>query len=150
MGLYISIPIFILASVAFLIGRKLSKNPDFNNVLMLGLLLSGAGHIMMTYPEVYFSFIFRVIHEIGDAILLTVMVIGVGHLFKKKDIGGEGALFGLITILAAFFSSLAFGPIGEIHGYHIPLIVSGIFSLSAIPLVYKFKKTFSGISNKKI
>jgi len=146
MGLYMSIPIFILAFVAKKMGIKLSKKKNFNNILMTGLFFSGIGHMLMAITPLTISFLFRILHEIGDAMIMVVMMVGVAKLFKKENIGGESALFGLTTIISVFIFSMIFGSLGEHYGYHIPIFVSGITSLLAIPLVFKFSTTFSNIS----
>jgi len=147
MGLYIAIPVFILAFCSLKVGKLIDKKPDFSNLLILGLALSGIGHILMTVQVIAVSFLFRIIHEIGDAILLVVMLYGIAVLFKSEEIGGLNALFGLFMKLGSFLAALSFGPIGEHFGYHIPILTSGIIILLVIPLVFYFKKTIANLNN---
>jgi len=141
MGIYMAIPILILSVLSLKIGRMLEKI-NMKNLLSFGIVLSGIGHILMTIQNVPVSFFFRIIHEIGDATVLVILVFGISKLFKRSHVGGLNGLFTLVITIAVVLGSLIFGPIGETFGYHIPLIVSGIIMLTALPLVViqKFKK----------
>jgi len=147
-GLYMGISVTFLAFSCLYVGKRLSKNSDFTNILLFGLALSGVSHILMTIPYVGISLFWRIVHEIGDAFILVIWMYGMSVLFKRKEIGGEAALFGLVMVIAAFAGSLVFGPMGEFYGYHIPLIVSGIASLLAIPVLLRFKKIIGSVNGK--
>jgi len=147
-GAYMGISVAILALTCLYVGKRLSNNSDFTNIMMLGLALSGIGHILMINPSFGISLFWRCIHEIGDAFILVIGLYGVSCLFKKKEIGGENALFGLVTIISAFLSSLIFGPMGETYGYHIPIIISGFAALLAIPVLYRFKRLLANVNGK--
>ncbi len=138
-GWFMAVPVIFLGLTALKVSHILDAKPDFRKLLVLGLFLSGIGHITMTYPNILTSFISRIIHEIGDGIVLLIMMFGMTKLFHVSKIGGLSALFSLITMIAAFIGALIFGPIGENFGYHVPLIATGIISLIAIPFV-QYKK----------
>jgi MFS family permease len=85
MGIYMSIPIIILAITAKKIGIKLSKKKDFNSILTFGLLFSGTGHILMSITPLAISFSFRILHEIGDAMIMVVMLVGIAKLLLSLE-----------------------------------------------------------------
>lgn len=137
MGLYMGIAIMMMGPTAIFIGYK-QKAFKIKNVLIFGLLLSGLFHILMTTKIVQLSFLFRVIHEIGDAGVFFFMYYGISQLFDLKRIGGNAGVFQLTTNLGGTLGAFIFGPIGANFGYHLPLIISGTSTLLAFILALQF------------
>ena len=51
-------------------------------------------------------------------------------------IGGNAGFISLITTLGVLAGSLIFGPLGAAYGYQVPLIASGVISLTLLPMAY--------------
>ena len=83
----------------------------------------------MTYPHVYFSLFWRIIHGVGDGAVILVMYEGIGRLFHVDRVGGNASLIYLVTLAGSFAGALIFGPLGEKVGYGVPLASSGIITL---------------------
>lgn len=126
LSFYISLSLLALALASFLIGF-LKNEPRLNRrVFLLSMLLSGGGLILMVNPSLPLSFLFRVIHEIGDGFLGALIVLFISRLFRRESIGGSSAL--LLTVMtsghmvgAVFFSSLGFH-----FGLVYPFLVGGL------------------------
>ncbi len=136
-GLYMGISITIMGATAFLIAKFL-RILKAKNVLLAGLLLSGIGHILMTSQNIAFSFVFRIIHEIGDAAWFFFLYYGITKLFDLKRIGGNASIFIFASTVGTTTGALICGPLGENYGYEIPLIFSGIVTLIAYLFSIKF------------
>jgi len=140
-GIYMALSVLIMCIAAYIIGIKIDKNLDTKKALYVGLILSGIGHILMTYPNYFFSIFWRFIHEIGDAIVGIIMLIGITRLFNIDRIGGSASFVVTVMTMGMFFGSLIFSQIGYKLGYHIPLIFSGILTLTAFLLALYQRKS---------
>ncbi|RLJ08881.1 MAG: hypothetical protein DRP16_00460 [Candidatus Aenigmatarchaeota archaeon] len=125
-AVYISIPLIIFGLFALKFGTVIDKKINFKFLFLLGLVVSGAGHILMTCPLVWLSFMFRILHEIGDAMVEVAMLFWISKLFSFKTIGGESGLIFTLAIIGRFIGALIFAPIGFYWGYHYPFILSGV------------------------
>ncbi len=108
---------------------------DIRSLLVLGIFLSGLFHILMTVPNVYWSFSFRLMHEIGDGFTLLAFYHGIAKIFNLDRIGGCTAFISLGNSIAAFVSALAFGYVGDAFGPQWSLIISGVISVCAALLL---------------
>ncbi|MFH1586549.1 MAG: MFS transporter [Candidatus Diapherotrites archaeon] len=135
-AIYMTIPLIALAAVVLILGRKIDKVKSVRKYFFAAILLSGLGHIAMTIPDLGISFIFRVVHEIGDGVLDLVVLIGIAKLFKDARIGGNSSFIFLMATVGLFIGSLIFGPIAEIYGHSAPLVISGIISLVALVIAF--------------
>ena len=137
MGFYMAGENLFLGASALFFGFILQKEKiSLKKILILGLFLSGITHILMCIENVPLSAFFRMIHGIGDGIMVVFMFFGIRRFFEVERIGGNSSIIMFITLLAGFTGSLVFGPLGENMGYQYPLIISGIVALLAIPLVF--------------
>ncbi|MBW3012896.1 MFS transporter [Candidatus Woesearchaeota archaeon] len=139
-GIYIAAAIVFLVLFSYFFGKKLDHRFGDMKLLYIGLILSGVGHIFMTYPNLYFSFFFRVVHEIGDAGVLLISFMAVSKLFSLKRIGGDGGALRAIMIFGSFAGALIYGPVGYKFGYQWPILISGIIILITCLLVFVFRK----------
>jgi len=139
-GLYMSIPIVVLAFAALWTGRQVDK-PNFNvtHWLFLGMLLSGLFHILMTVPILPFSFAMRILHEIGDAIIDVVVYVGLSKVLPSRRIAGGYGLLISILLFGEFAGTLIFGYLGGLYGYAFPLIASGIITLLSLCIAYYYR-----------
>jgi MFS family permease len=134
-GAYIS-----LALAAFLVGRLKYDQARNRRLFLLGMVLSGAGLMLMTVGDVRLSFLFRFIHEGGDGLMGAFVVLTISRLFEKKTIGGSAGILTALQTSGHVAGSLAFSWLGFRAGLQIPMIVAGVillanaaFGLAAVP-----------------
>jgi MFS family permease len=141
-GLYISIPVFFLGAFSFLAGSLVDRKLDYRKLFILGIILSGVGHILMVNPNVFASLFWRIVHEAGDGLFFVTQLVWISLLFKKERIGGNYGIMFTIMTLGAFAGAVVSGPLGETTRYALPLTVSGaILLLEAFALAaYIFGK----------
>ena len=128
-GYYMAAEFLTVALTSFYCGRLIDRGISFERLLYPGLIASGLGHLLMTYPHVYFSLFWRIIHGVGDGAVILVMYEGIGRLFHVDRVGGNASLIYLVTLAGSFAGALIFGPLGEKLGYGVPLASSGIITL---------------------
>ncbi|MFH0836127.1 MAG: MFS transporter, partial [Candidatus Micrarchaeota archaeon] len=141
-GVYMGIPIVILGVATFYAGKRIDKNLSFKTLFLLGILLSGAGQVLMVNPDVGVSFFWRVIHEIGDGLFVLTEFIWISLLFESRKMGGSYGVLTTIMMLGSFAGALIFGPMGQELGYGTPLVVSGliVFAEGILLAVYLSRK----------
>jgi DHA1 family quinolone resistance protein-like MFS transporter len=126
---YISIPLAALALTAFSVGF-LKYNPRLNRrLLLLSMAFSGAGLILMVNRNVYVSFLFRILHEIGDGGLGVLIVLSISRLFERRNIGGSAGLLIAIQIMGQMVGALVYAPLGYRYGLQYPFFISGALLL---------------------
>lgn len=140
MGLYASFTIIFLGIAAFVFGNRIDHRTNFRNIFIIGLVVSGLAHILMTVPEVFISFAFRSIHEAGDGLAGVAILFWLGRKFKKSRLGGDTGIFFVIMTIGEFTGSLIYGPIGFSMGYSWPLIISGITTIITAGLFLVLKR----------
>ncbi|MFC1722968.1 MFS transporter [Nanoarchaeota archaeon] len=141
-GLFTGLPIIFLGLSALFLGVLYDKKKIGHKLLMyFGLLTSGLGFIvfaMLKNPGL--SFLFRVIHEIGDGAFAIFIFLELSNHFKKKRIGGDMGLVFTIKIIFMAIAASVFGPIGKTFGYQWPHYISGLAMLLCIPLLVIIQK----------
>jgi MFS family permease len=135
-GLYLAGEFSMVALTAYLYGRCGAERLNPYALLALALATSGLGHIFMTYPDLAWSFFWRLVHGFGDGLVIMITYTTIARLFHVDRIGGNAGLISLATTLGVLAGSLIYGPLGAAYGYQMPLIVSGFTSLGLIPLAY--------------
>ncbi len=135
-GAYMAGEFAVVAATAWLYGRFWAGKLKPLTFLTVALVFSGSGHILMTYPNLAWSFAMRAVHGFGDGLILMETYATIARLFHVDRIGGNASLISLTTTLGVFSGSLIFGPLGAEYGYGIPLIVSGAISLALLPMAY--------------
>ena len=136
LGIYMAGEFSIVALTAYLYGRFWDDRLSPFALLALALATSGVGHILMTYPDLVWSFVWRGVHGVGDGLIMMITYTTIARLFHIERIGGNAGLISLATTLGVLTGSLIYGPMGASWGYQFPLIVSGLTSLALIPLAY--------------
>jgi MFS family permease len=135
-GLYLCGEFTVVAAAAYLYGRCGAGRLNPFALLALALATSGLGQVCMTYPNLAWSFAWRLVHGFGDGLIAMITYTTIAHLFHVDRIGGNAGLISLATTLGVLAGSLLYGPMGASWGYAIPLILSGLTSLALIPLAY--------------
>jgi MFS family permease len=126
----------VVSATAYLYGRFWAGKLKPLTFLAVALVFSGGGHILMTLPNLPWSFAMRALHGFGDGLILMETYTTISRLFKVERIGGNASLISLTTTLGVLIGALIFGPLGAGYGYAWPLIVSGVISLALLPLAY--------------
>ncbi len=129
-SLYISIPLSTLALSAFLVGFFRYNARVNRRLMLLSMVLSGAGLILMVQPNVYVSFFFRVLHEIGDGGLGVLITLSISKLFDRRSIGGSAGFLIAIQIMGQMVGSLVYAPLGYHYGLQYPFFISGALLLA--------------------
>jgi len=146
-GMYMATAVFFAAFVSLLAGFKTNKENTIK-LFTLGLLLSGFGHILMVQNNVYLSLLFRIIHEIGDALYGVTFIVLVKDIFHLGRVGGNYGAFTALLASGAITGSIIFSVIGGAYGYQWPLIISGGTTLIGATVLLLGRKTLEsdGIS----
>jgi len=141
LSLYISLPLFALAFSAFFIGL-LKYNIRVNKRLyLLAMSISGLGLILMVNSSVYLSFLFRIVHEVGDGFFGALNVLFISRLFEKKSIGGSSGVLLAVMTLGHMVGALFFSPLGYKVGLNYPFIVAGLLLVANAAFgIYVFRK----------
>lgn len=124
-SLYISLPLFALAFSAFFIGLMKYNALINKKIFLLSMLFSGLGLALMVNRNIYFSFLFRIVHEIGDGFMGALIVLFISGLFEKKSIGGSSGVLLAVMTLGHMMGALFFSPLGYKLGLHYPFLVAG-------------------------
>jgi hypothetical protein len=136
-GLYMGSNIFTMGLTAFLI-RKHFKKIKAKNLLLIGTFFSGTGHILMTLNPLWLSWIFRFMHETGDAFMFFFMFYSISQFFEAERVGGNNGIITFVSTIGGSLGALLFGYLGGKYGYNVPFVVSGITTLLAFVLALKF------------
>ena len=137
LGWYMSAEFFAVVLAAFFIGRRIKQNGPLLDYMIVGVLLSGIGHIGMVYPPVYWSVAFRAIHGLGDGLIIVIFYLGLAQLFAVERVGGSNGIANLAMMLGMVTSALIAGPAGERFGYGLPIWISGFLLIAlTLPLLW--------------
>lgn len=134
------------ANVFLIIGniffaRKVKKGFDPKKVFYFALIVSGLGHILFSIQnDVWWSFAFRCLHELGDGAMIFSIFYGIVRIFKIDRIGGNSSFISLITILSSSIGAFVFGPLGAQYGFYLPLFITGCTNILAFALLLYFSK----------
>lgn len=149
-GLYLGSAWIIYGIFIYFVSRHVDKDTFLSKTLYLGLVLSGLGHILFIYPNIFYSYLFRLMHEFGDAAIYMFLFLGMHRHFPSERIGGTLGLVLAVTIAGRFLGSLIFGPIGDLFGYHYPFIISGILTLLCLIIAYNYVNVIKSKNENKI
>ncbi len=140
-GLYMGTAIILMAPAVVLIA-KYSSRIKIKNIMLIGLIGSGLGHILMTINIVEISWAFRIVHEIADAFWFFFLAYGISKLFDLERVGGNSSIFSFTSGVGSAIGALMFGPIGTAYGQNIPLIISGATTLLGAIIAMAYLRHF--------
>lgn len=145
MGFYMAGELGAMALTAIFLGRVIDKKRiSILTIFIVGITLSGLTHIFMTIPIIWFSFLMRLIHGVGDGAMLIFIFIGISKFFEKERIGGNKGIVEFAIKVGIVVGALVFGPLGETLGYHLPLIYSGVLEILGLLIFLIFlRKRFN-------
>lgn len=130
LSLYISLPLFALAFSSFLVGLRKFDAQKNKRFFLISMFISGMGHILMINDNVFLSFLFRVVHEVGDGFLGALVVLFISRIFEKRIIGGSSGVLLAIMTFGHMAGALVFSPLGFRVGLQYPFIISGLLLVS--------------------
>lgn len=126
LSIYISLSLLALAFSSFLIGLIKHDVRVNKRLFLFSMLLSGSGLILMVNPRLSLSFLFRVIHEIGDGFLGALVVLFISRLFERESIGGSSAILLAVMTFGHMVGALFFSSLGFHFGLIYPFLVAGL------------------------
>jgi MFS family permease len=94
----------------------------------------------MTVQDPVLSFIFRALHETGDAAFFVFLAYGITSIFDLKRMGGNTGIVAFVSIIGSTISSFIFGVIGEKYGYNVPLVGTGVVLLTGLLIALIFNR----------
>lgn len=131
-GTYMGGALLGLALAAHVAGRAYDAGVGLPVLALVGLLLSGLGHVVMVVPWPLASWVVRLLHEAGDGAAGVVLFLLLFKIFPRERIGGLASFVATATIVGRLVGTLVFAPLGDAFGYRWPLIVSGLLTVVAI------------------
>jgi MFS family permease len=135
-GLFMGIPVIFLAFCTYYFGWLRDRGQSSIRLAVIAIIFSAAGIILFSLSRnPLVSFLFRLVHEFGDAAFVIFTYVGIAQLFPRQRLGGTSGSMYVVMIGAQSVGSLVFSWLGGEYGYTMPYIISGIASLSAIPLI---------------
>jgi len=136
-GLFIGVTVWMLALSAIFFGKVLDSGKySMKKIILIGLIASALGHILLAFSQNGVqAFIFRSIHEIGDAAYMVFFYVTISRLFKQSKIGGGAGFITQIVLIAFFIGALISGFLMQYYGPRIPMVIAGVLSLAAIFIV---------------
>ena len=141
LAVYISAALFVMALASYRVSRRPFEPKANERLFLIGMLLSGAGLMLMTVPNVYLSFLARVAHEAGDGTMAALATILISRLFAKRNIGGNSGLLQAVFTLGSMAGAQIFSPLGYSLGLRVPfLIAGGLLVADCVFAYFLFKK----------
>ncbi|PIN85101.1 MAG: hypothetical protein COV47_03940 [Candidatus Diapherotrites archaeon CG11_big_fil_rev_8_21_14_0_20_37_9] len=142
-GRYMAFSLVFFGVSAYFYGKKLDeKKATIPQLMSYGMIISGLMHVLMVFEPIWFSFIARVAHELGDGIFQVAMLFWISNSFEFRRIAGNASLIMTITVLGEITGALIFSTIGGLFGYGSAFISSGVLSILAALIFIIYKKNF--------
>jgi MFS family permease len=139
-GIYMGVPVIVLAIVALVAGLKIDRTGSNKMPFFVGLIVSGIGHVLMAFPVIPVSFLFRVVHEIGDSLTMLSYNVSFSRIFKTDRVAGETGIAYTVITTGGILGSLLFGPLGYTYGFAWPFIISGLLTLVSFAILFLCRK----------
>jgi len=106
--------------------RQAFERRSIRSIAIVGLVLSAIGSLGMLIHPVEISFVFRMAHGVGDALILLILYLRISRLFAIERMGGNTGFLNLAAMLGLCSGALIFSPVGDHFGYATPFWISGI------------------------
>ena len=145
-GLYMGGCLLALALASFLSGRYSDRLVSIRHLMAVGFILSGVCQILMVFPPARMSFAFRVLHELGDGIIMLLIFFWVSSIFHIDRVSGHYGMVNFALLAGQTVSSLIFGPLGRAWGFAHPLWITGATTLVCFALLSRYRHAiFDGV-----
>ncbi len=139
-GMYMGFSLMAMAIGGLYAGKRINKTRHPKRIFLTGILMSGIFHVFMIIQNVPLSFVFRLLHEIGDGLMMVSYYIILADIFKKKIISGESSIAYTVLLVGSVVGAPIYGHIGFAYGYQWPFLLSGITTLFSLALILMFQK----------
>ncbi len=142
-GIFIGVTVLILAGACLLYGRLLDRGTaSLRRLIFAGIWLSAIGHILLACAQTQWqAWLFRIIHELGDASFMVFSYVMTSNLFSRSRIGGGAGFIAQVAVLGTFAGALASGIILQELGPRSAMIVAGVLSFVDLFLVNRLDFT---------
>lgn len=140
MGLYTGFAIITMYGWSRYASHLIHKGISVNKILAIGLCAAAIGQLLMLNPNVWGSFIGRMIHEGGDAFCFVFLYHGVRRLFPKERMGGNAGVIRFSDASGTMLGSMIFAPLGAAYNNSYVLMISSWLIFLALPFVYFLRK----------
>jgi MFS family permease len=136
-GVFIGLTVIALALSCLIYGRLLDRGTaSLRRLIIAGLGLSAGGHILLALSQTQAqAWIFRIIHELGDASFMVFAYVMTSNMFSRARVGGGSGFIAQVAVLGTFVGALASGAIMQGLGPRAAMIVAGVLSLADLFLV---------------
>ena len=132
MFFFIGITIAILSVINGVIGdRRTGKGKSLGVLFYSGIFISGLFNMSLFYANSFGTVLaMRLLHIIGDSLLMVSRNTIISNLFLPERIGGNLGIITTTITLGTFVGAVASG---IIPGYVLPFIIAGVLAILAIP-----------------
>lgn len=141
MFFFIGMTVAILTIInGFISDRRLGKGKGLAALFYSGIFISGLFNINLLFSSSFGTILaIRLLHVLGDSLLMISRSIIVSNLFQSERIGGN---LGVITTTSTLGTFLGAIMSGIIPGYIFPFVVAGALAIVAIPPAISAKPNF--------
>ena len=147
-GLYLGTAVLFLGAGGVVGGWALRRGFSVTRLALLAFFMSGAGHLIMPFGPVWFSWGVRAFHEAGDGLAMVTLFVVLHRAFPPERIGGLASFVTTATIVGRLIGALGFAPLGAAAGFAWPIMVSGVLVMAAaLPLVPVLRRLSAGSSS---
>jgi MFS family permease len=142
-GLFIGVTVLVLSGACLVYGRLLDRGTaSLRRLIFAGVWLSAIGHILLAFAQTQAqAWLFRIIHELGDASFVVFSYVMTSNLFSRSRIGGGAGFIAQVAGLGTFAGALASGIILQGLGPRAAMIAAGVLSLAGLFFVCRLEFT---------
>jgi MFS family permease len=135
-GIFMGLPILGLGISAMFTGHSLDRRRgSLQSLTITAFLCSGLGQVLMVVPNIYLSFVLRIVHEIGDGMAGAILLTEMARRFRIDCIGGQSSLVTLSTILAQSLGLFIFSQTGQHWGHDWSMIAGGLAAAAPVMIL---------------
>lgn len=134
-----------MAVLAPIAGHSFDKSRNVIVLLITGILLSSLFQVITGYVLNFEQLIvIRIIHTMGDALVILTIGILTSEFFPEKRLGGHAGIVHVTRTLGVFLGSIGSGFLNELLSYDKSIIINGAYTFIFTLLVLKLiKKNFA-------
>lgn len=138
---FIGITIAILSVInGFISDSRIGRGKSLGTLFYSGIFISGLFNINLLFADTFRTILLvRLLHVIGDSLLMVSRNVIVSELFSQERIGGNLGIIAATNTLGTFIGAIISG---IIPGYIFPFVVVGALAILSIPLAISAKPGF--------
>ena len=95
-------------------------------IFIIGMIISGAALILKVNKSFEISIAMRMLHGVGDGLVLVVIYYGISKVFELEKVGGNMSVVMITQIAGAFTGAVIFSKVGVVYGYEFSFIITGV------------------------